>query len=93
MFDANEARLNAAEARKLAAEACSGIILQIETKIRDASKSGLHKISDPFDGLRGLRVSITGEMKTIIRVDFENRGFKWHQNFDQRDGDYDEILW
>jgi hypothetical protein len=89
-LDAEGARLNVAEARRLVAEACQVICQHVEAKIREASRAGLTRLNEPFDGLT---VRATSEMREMVREEFKRRGFAWEHRSDQRDGDYDGVSW
>jgi hypothetical protein len=89
-LDAQGARLNVAEARRLVAEACQEISRQVEARILEASRAGLSRLDQPFDELT---VQATSEMRAAIRAEFEGRGFAWDHHSDQRDGDFDGVSW
>lgn len=88
-FDANKARLNIEAARRLVEAAAMEACQQVEDKIRAASKTGLRSLSDPFSGL----TKVTSDMRSIIRAEFEGRGFTWKHGSDQRDGNWDVVSW
>ena len=89
-MDADGARLNVAEAKRLVAESCLEITRQVEDRIREASRAGHCRLDQPFDGLT---VQATSEMREIVRAEFKRRGFAWSHHNDQRDGDYDGVSW
>lgn len=89
-LDADEAKLNVEDARRLVEAACGRVCRLIEGRIRDASKSGLRSIGDPFGGLGE---EVTDEMRKLVRSEFTKRGFKWKHGSSQKDGDWDVVLW
>jgi len=89
-LDADGARLNVAEARRLTAASCQQVIRQVEIRIREASNAGLSMLGQPFDGLT---VQATSEVRGMVRAEFKKRGFAWQHHTDQRDGDYDAVSW